>query len=97
MTTNINRYSFVDFTAKPYIYHHGIPYHKQLYTPQHSNKQDRTIIRTNQPNQNMVQQYVPTNRMQDIGQNQMFANYDDNWSNLVRKDNMYTRYAANNC
>ncbi|XWV25854.1 hypothetical protein QJ857_gp1228 [Tupanvirus soda lake] len=98
MSTNINRHAFVDFSAKPYIYHFGIPYQKQQYQPQNYNNQERTIIRTNQPNQNLTNS-VPVNGMDNIRnyQNQFPNNHDENWSNFVRKDNMFVRYAANSC
>ena len=163
---NTNRHAFVDFTPKPYIHYHGIPYQKQQlcsqdYDNQNYNNQilsstmplgqnDRTIIRTNQPNntpspmvvpsnqqflsqapvnqQNKIQlkklslgtpntnhltnaPVIPYNSQQArvpnydqldglnnvmVYQLQFPSNYDDSWSNLVRKDNLFNHY-TNNC
>lgn len=56
MSQNINRYSYADFTGKPYIYYHGIPYAKNTNPPMTNQEDNRTIIRTNQqcaPRRNM--------------------------------------------
>jgi hypothetical protein len=96
MSTNTNRHAFVDFTAKPYIYYHGVPYKiQQNIVPINYGQSGRTIIRSNQPNR-AVTNSVSVNGMDDIKnyQNQFPSNYDDSWSNFVRKDNIYTRYAC---
>ena len=92
MTENINRHAYVDFSTKPYIYYHGIPYQKRLmYVPQYSNDMERTIIRSNQPN---FTSCSPENTNTNTNTTNTITLDDNNWSNFVRKDNMYKRYAA---
>ncbi len=45
MSNNINRYAYTDFTQKPYIHYHGIPFQKNNCGI-NNNDQNRTIIRT---------------------------------------------------
>lgn len=92
MNTNINRHSFTDFTAKPYIYYHGVPYTVAQNVPQYD--RERTVIRTNQPNKKII--HSAANDRSNFNHCGAQPNLcDDSWSNFVRKDNMYARYAAN--
>ena len=57
MAANICRHSYTDFSTNPYIYYHGVPFKmpSELQYPQdcdrgNYNRENRTIIRTNQPN-----------------------------------------------
>lgn len=45
------RYSYVDFTNKPYIWYHGTYCPVQTYRPTNQTPDNRTIIRTNQSDQ----------------------------------------------
>ena len=56
-TRNINRHCYVNYNGRPYSENFGIPYtgyQNYTYVPQQENR-NRTIIRTNQPNQNVGQ------------------------------------------
>lgn len=111
MSKNIGRYSFTNFTNKPYISNYGIPCPKLSYQPEQNYNKNRTIIRTNQSNRKILQ-YVPVNGMDNIQNDQKMViinknnnignskyicdgTYDNNWSNRVRKDNMFINYASN--
>lgn len=51
MTANINRYAYINFSEKPYIYYHGIKYNKLNTNQQNYVEPERTIIVMNQPKQ----------------------------------------------
>ena len=95
MTTN--RYAFVNFTGKPYIHYHGIPYNK----PENDqainfNEPERTIIRTNQPNR-VITGTVPVNGTDNINNFQNNQNNQNNqniWPNFVKNNNMYACNAS---
>lgn len=53
----INRYSFVDYTGKPYIHYFGVANKVLPYQAQASNNSNRSIIRTNQPEYTNYQPY----------------------------------------
>lgn len=93
-----NRHSYVDYSDKPYIYYFGTPINKNnmLYTPQNQNNKNRTIIRTNQiNNQRNLNDQRNLNGQRNL--NNIGGNLANNWSSLARKDNMFIRYSANNC
>lgn len=95
MSCNINRHAYTNFSGKPYIHYNSVPFNAQAkYIPQNG-QQHRTIIRTN--DQGNFAQHVPYNGMDKLFGATQIVDYPyngDNWSNFVRKDNMYDRYAA---
>lgn len=50
-----NRYSYANFTGKPYIYYFGVPYRPGTVK---QNNAQRTIIRTNQPAMSAIPQDI---------------------------------------
>lgn len=62
MSNKYSRYSFVDFSGRPYIHNHGLPFNGNVeYIPHPNIKYPRTIIKYSQPHEKFMNAYKLNN------------------------------------
>ena len=107
MDANIKRHAYADYTGQSYMNQHGVPLQTvnqkmpnksmvgRCACMNHKNQADnRTIIRTNQPNTQQTQNIIRTNQP-NTQQTQNIIDDKGAWAQSVRKDNLYRMYVSN--